>query len=136
MDKESVPQDDSPTYAGLHKLVYAIDEQGRYTGVQSSGWDVEAYATLLAVSEIDRLRDDAWQRARDGRTSPLEYHMYRKRMELATLAATSGRWRWRIRRHFHPQRFAKLSNAVLQCYADVMGMTVDELRRLPQRPDV
>lgn len=136
MDKGSVPQDDSPTYAGHHKLMYAVDEQGRYTGVQSSGWDVEAYATLLAVTEIDRLRDDAWHRARDGRTSPLEYHMYRKRMELATLAATTGHWRWRIRRHFHPRRFSKLSNAVLQCYADVMGMTVDELRRLPQRPDV
>lgn len=135
MDKGSVPQDDSPTYAGHHKLLYAVDEQGRYTGVPSSGWDVEAYATLLAVTELDRLRDGAWQRARDGRTAALEYHMYRKRMEPATLAATTGLWRWRIRRHFHPQRFKKLSDAVLQRYAAVMGMTVSELRRLPEQPN-
>jgi len=134
MDKHSVPQDDSATYAGHRKLMYAVDEQGQYTEVRSTGWEVEAFATLTAVSELDRLRDDAWQRARDGQTSPLEYHMYRKRMELATLAATTGIWRWRIRRHFAPKRFAALSDAVLARYAEVMGMQIAELRRLPDAP--
>ena len=134
MDKTSVPQDNSPTYAGHRKLMYAVDERGEYTEVRSTGWDVEAFATITAVSELDRLRDAAWQRARKGETSPLEYHMYRKRMELATLAATTGMWRWRIRRHFDPVRFASLSDGVLARYADVMGMSVAELRCLPEQP--
>jgi hypothetical protein len=134
MRKDSVPQDDAETYAGHRKLMYAVDERGEYTEVPSTGWDVEAFATLTAVHELDRLRDDAWRRARNGETSPLEYHMYRKRMELATLAATTGMWRWRIKRHFQPKRFAALSNAVLARYADVMGMAVNELRQLPEQP--
>jgi hypothetical protein len=134
MHKDSVPQDDSETYAGHRKLMYAVDERGAYTEVRSTGWEVEAFATLTAVGELDRLRDDAWRRARNGETSPLEYHMYRKRMELATLAATTGIWRWRIRRHFDPKRFAMLSDAVLVRYAEVMGLQIAELRGLPEQP--
>lgn len=132
MEKDSVPQDNSPTYAGLRKLLYAVDANGKYTGVPSTGWEVESYATETAVSELDRLRIDAWQRARDGKTSALEYHMYANRMEPDTLSATTGIWRWRIRRHFDPQRFGKLSDRMLKRYAEAMGITVDQLRRVPE----
>ena len=135
MDKDSVPQDNSPTYAGLRKLLYAVDAQGNYTGVPSTGWEVEAFATTTAVSELDRLRVDAWQRARDGKTSALEFHMYRNRMEPDTLSATTGIWRWRVRRHFNPRRFAKLSTRMLTRYADAMGIAVAELRVVPECAD-
>jgi hypothetical protein len=132
MDKESVPQDNSPTYAGLRKLLYAVDAQGKYTGVPSTGWEVESFATQTAVSELDRLRQDAWQRARDGKTSALEFHMFRNRMEPDTLSATTGIWRWRIRRHFNPARFSRLSDKLLTRYAEAMGIAVAELRVVPE----
>ena len=135
MEKDSVPQDNSPTYAGLRKLLYAVDAQGKYTGVPSTGWEVESFATQTAVGELDRLRRDAWQRARNGQTSTLEFHMYRNRMELDTLAATTGIWRWRVRRHFDPGRFAKLSVRDLTRYADAMGITIDALRAVPDQAD-
>lgn len=135
MDKESVPQDRSSTYGGLRKLLYAVDEQGKYTGVQSSGWEVESYSTELAVAELDQRRREAWQRARNSETSPLEYHMYRNRMDFDTLAAVSGIWRWRVRRHFNSKVFARLGDAVLARYAEAMGVSVETLRQLPERPD-
>ena len=135
MRKDSVPQDQAPTYGGHKKLMYAVDERGDYTGVTSSGWQVEAEATLAAVAELERLRDDAWNRARAGLASPLEYHMYRQRMEPATLATTTGLWRWRIHRHLQPARFAKLSARLVHRYAEALGMTIDQLRSLPERPE-
>jgi hypothetical protein len=134
MDVKSVPQDTSPTYGGQRKLLYAVGENGEYTGVQSQGWEPETQATLTAVAELERLRMDAWQRAASGQTSALEFHMFDHRMELDTLAATTGMWRWRIRRHFKPNVFARLSNAVLTRYADAMGITVDQLRNIPPLP--
>jgi len=134
MDLGSVPQDTSPTYGGQRKLLYAVDENGNYTGVQSQGWEPETQATLTAVAELDRLRDDAWRRAAAGQTSALEFHMFDRRMEFDTLAATTGLWRWRIRRHFDPRRFAKLSTALLARYADAMGITVEQLRSVPPLP--
>jgi len=135
MDKDAVPQDNAASYAGLRKLLYAVDKNGKYVGVPSTGWEAEAFATQTAVSELDRLRQDAWQRARDDKTSALEYHMYANRMELDTLSATTGIWRWRVRRHFDPRRFAKLSERMLTRYADAMGITAAQLRVLPDRAD-
>jgi hypothetical protein len=131
MKTDEVPQETAKTYGGVKKLLYAVDDSGEYTGVRSAGWEVESYVTMAAVDEIVRLRDDALTRARAGETSPLEFHMFDRRMELATLAATSGLWTWRVKRHFKPEVFAKLDEKTLSRYAECMGITVDQLRSLP-----
>jgi len=136
MKKDAVPQEIAVTYGGQRKLLYAVDERGEYGGVHSAGWEVETTATLAAVTELNRLRDDAWQRARAGETSALEYHMYRRRMEPATLAAATGLWRWRIRRHFNPARFSRLAPRLLRRYAQVLDLSPAELQQLPTRPDI
>jgi hypothetical protein len=59
--------------------------------------------------------------------------MFDRRMELDTLAATTGIWKWRIRRHFDVQRFSRLPERVLQRYAEAMGITVERLKAVPQR---
>ena len=135
MRSEEVPQDVAKTYGGQRKLLYAVSSDGEYEGVASAGWEVETYATLAAVAELDALRDDAFARAQAGATSPLEYYMYRLRMEPATLSAASGVWAWRVKRHFKPRVFAGLSARLLQRYADVLGMSVEELKTLPAAPD-
>jgi hypothetical protein len=134
VDKQSVPQDDSPTYGGLRKLLYAVDESGHYTGVPSSGWEAESFATELAVAELQRLTLDAYQRAARGEASPLEYHMYRQRMDLDTLTRVTGLWRWRIRRHFRARGYAAISDRILSRYAEALGVSVADLRRLPAAP--
>ena len=62
METGAVPQDPSPTYEGQRKLLYAVDAKGDYTGVHSAGWEPETFATMTAVAELDRLRDEAWTR--------------------------------------------------------------------------
>ena len=133
METKAVPQDPSPTYEGQRKLLYAVDEQGAYTGVHSAGWEAETFATLTAVAELDRLREESWTRALAGQTSALEFHMFDRRMELDTLAATTGIWKWRIKRHFDVQRFARLPESILQRYADAMGITVERLKHVPPK---
>jgi len=136
MKKDAVPQQVSSTYGGQRKLFYAVDDDGAYSGIQSSGWEPETTATLAAVAELERLRNDAWQRARDGATSPLEFHMYQRRMDITTLAQVTGLWRWRIRRHLLPKHFTRLSARVLQRYADALDLTAAELTSLPSQPDI
>ena len=131
MDKGAVPQDASSTYGGLRKLLYAVDERGDYTGVPSSGWEVESFSTELAVAELERQGVEALQRAQAGITSALEYHMFARRMDFDTLASVSGIWHWRLRRHLRPRVFARLPQKVLQRYADALGLTVVQLRALP-----
>lgn len=133
MDRRETPQDADSTHAGHRKLLYAVDEAGRYTSVRSAGWEAEAIATRTALEEIGRLREEAWERARDGHTSPLEVHMHDCRMDLPLLAGAAGMWRWRVRRHFDPERFARLPRRVLERYAEALGMEIEALLRVPPR---
>ena len=134
MDKDEVPQDGIPSYGGRRKLFYAVDREGEYVSVPSSGWEAEAAATGSALDEIERQRADAWRRALIGSTSPLEYYMHCRRMDLALLSQTSGFSRWRIRRHFNPAVYSRLNDRALARYSDALGIDVATLTSLVERP--
>ena len=128
LDSE-VPQEGNSTLGGHRKAMYARGADGKLHIVQSAGWEVEEIVTKQAVDDLLRLTEEARQRVLAGLTSPLEYHMYRVRMDVPLLAQASGIWQWRIRRHFRPAVFAGLSASLLTTYADAMGMTVDQLKK-------
>ncbi|MDR0564580.1 MAG: hypothetical protein LBG78_06575 [Azoarcus sp.] len=127
MNAADVPQEGNSTCAGHCKAVYARGADGRLRLVQSHGWAVEETVTLQAVHAFDELASDALRRVRDGQSSPLEYHMYRARMDVALLSQASGIWQWRIRRHFRPAVFARLSPALRAQYAKALGIPASQL---------
>jgi hypothetical protein len=130
MRERDVPQEGNATLAGHRKAVYAVADDGRVRLVASRGWEVEEIVTRQAVHDLERLADEARSRALKSLTSPLEVHMYRARMDLALLSQTTGLWRWRIRRHFRPEVFARLSPALRQRYADALGLSLEALGRI------
>lgn len=130
MRERDVPQEGNATLAGNRKAVYAVADDGRVRLVASRGWEVEEIVTRQAVQDLERLAREARERALAGLTSPLEVHMYRARMDLALLAQTTGLWRWRIRRHFRPSVFARLSLALQQRYAEALGLSLEALGRI------
>jgi hypothetical protein len=130
MRERDVPQEGNATLDGKRKAVYAVGDDGRLRIVESRGWEVEEVVTRQALAELERHAQQARERVSAGRSSPLEYHMYRARMDVALLAQATGLWRWRVRRHFRPEIFARLPRALLQRYADAIGVTPEELARL------
>jgi hypothetical protein len=128
LDNE-VPQEGNSTLGGQRKAVYARGTDGKLHIVQSAGWEVEEIVTRQAVDDLLRLTEDARQRVLAGLTSPLEFHMYKARMDVPLLAQVSGLWQWRIRRHFHPTRFARLPSGLLTRYATALGLSVEQLKK-------
>jgi hypothetical protein len=80
---------------------------------------------------LSQQAQQAYERVLAGVSSPLEYHMYANRMDLPMLAHAMGRFQWQVKRHFNPQRFAKLSEKTRQAYASVLGISVAQLNHLP-----
>jgi hypothetical protein len=132
MKKNQTPQQPQPMFNGETKGVYAIDENGNYVLTRTAGWDPETIALKQALEEIDRLTDDALDRARSGHTSPLEYHMCAHRMDVPMLARAAGKFKWQIRRHFRPSVFEKLSTSQLETYAQILDTDVETLKKLPE----
>ncbi len=131
MDVDAVPQEGNRTMGGHRRVMYARGKDGRMVIVPSCGGEVDETVTLQALERIHDMTEEARARVHTGKTSPLEYWMYAQRLDLPQLSQVTGFWKWRIRRHFRPEKFASLSTEILERYAAVMGITVEQLRRLP-----
>src|SRR5579863_2133247 len=129
MDVNEVPQDerDLTHDARIKKLMYAVDKDGKYTGVNSIGWEAENYALKQAWDDIDESLADTETKVRNGSLSPIAYFMQKNLMDLPLLARYAGKWQWQVKRHLKPEGFKKLSAEMLGKYAQVFNISVEEL---------
>lgn len=128
MKKEEVPQDESKLgSANIKDMVYAVDENGEYVTELSTGWSPKTIALDNAINVIEERIEDAKKKVLENKTSPIEYYMEVHKMDLQILASYVGLWKWRVKRHFKPSVFKKLNNKILQKYADVFEITIEQL---------
>ncbi len=127
MRENEVPQEKNKTLDGNKKAVYAVGADGNYKTVASDGWNAEEIVTSQAVEEFERLADESLKKAKSGKSSMLEYHMYHNRMDISLLSQTTGFFQWTIKRDFEFKRFSKISPKRAEVYASVMGIEVEEL---------
>ncbi len=111
-------------------MVYAVDENGNYVTELSTGWEPKTIALDNAMKEIEERVEDARQRVLNNETSPIEYYMELHKMDLPILASYVGLWQWKVKRHFKPSVFKKLSAKTLQKYAEVFEIGIDELQHI------
>lgn len=128
MKVDQVPQDDS-ILEGHRRACYAQDGDGRYLVTPSRGWQVEAIANRQALSDVEEKIARAARDVSEGRASPLAFHMACFHMDASLLAAHTGIWSLRIRRHLRPSVFARLPDRLLQRYADAFGIDLPSLKR-------
>jgi hypothetical protein len=130
--KNDVPQHSAKAFMGRSKALYAEGEDGRYQIVPSKGWEAEEIVLDQAIDEFKRLAAEAHAKAKAGLASPLEYHMYARRMDPVLLADVSGFWQWQVRRHLRPGAFDALPAAKQERYAEALGLDVGTLKSIPE----
>ena len=104
------------------KLKIYLDLIGRRFGSSGEGKEI--------VEDIERRIADAKQKVTNGEASPLLFFMELKLMDLQTLAAYTGFWKWQIKRHLLPNVFNKLSDKKLKKYAGVFDVSVSQLKAM------
>jgi hypothetical protein len=129
MDINEVPQDplEFKDRDKLKKLVYALDKDGKYTGVNSAGWEVENFATKQAWDDIAEHLAETEKAVREGRVSPIAWFMKKNLMDLPLLAQYMGKWQWQVKRHMNPAVFKGLSDKLLEKYALLFNISKEEL---------
>ncbi len=130
MKVSEVPQDIT-YYNGEKRACYALDEQGRYVVVPSSGWEAEAIVNGLAMEDWEARLVEIRKEVLAGRQSPLGYYMELRQMTPKILGKTAGISIFRVKRHFRPEIFAKLKPQVLERYAQALAISTAELKRGP-----
>lgn len=135
MKKTDVPQQGGLN-AGCREVNYAVGEEGRYVLEQSVGWEAKNIALHQAWEAIVAQLGQVLAAIRRGEQSPLAYYMARHQMDAGLLAQYAGVARWRVRRHLKPAVFARLDDRALTPYAELFGITPEQLRQVPERPDL
>ncbi len=129
MKKEEVPQDNGNlSKSNMKELIYATDENGNYTTALSSGWEPKTIALTNSIKEINERIALAKLQVKNGISSPIVYFMELHKMDPVILASYVGLWTWRVKRHFKPKIFARLSSKILQKYEETFAITTEELQ--------
>jgi hypothetical protein len=126
--KKEVPQDNE----GLHDdkfrdLCYAVDDDGNYTTVHSTGWSPKNEAMKQAWEEIHTQVEEARKKVINGELSMLAYHMEKNIMAVKLLSQYTGISRRKIRKHLKPEVFAKLDTNILEKYAEAFNIRLEDL---------
>lgn len=135
MKKEEVPQDLSSLGKITKEVCYATDDKGKYVTELSKGWDIKTTALDAAWIDIEERILAAKEKVLRNDVSPILYFMEKKLMDIGILAGYTGFWKWQIRRHLKPGVFNKLSNKILNKYAGVFNVTVQELKTMEAHDD-
>lgn len=129
MKESDVPQDKSSLLDNdIQELCYAVNDKGEYVTALSSGWETKTIVQEATLEGINARVKEAKEQVANGLVSPIVYFMELNRMDLPTLSAYVSLWRWRVKRHFNPNLFKKLSTRVLQKYANAFDISIEELK--------
>jgi hypothetical protein len=134
MKVKEVPQDNTVEYyEGVKRACYAVNDEGRYVIVPSSGWEAEELMNRMAVDELAVNLEETRKAVLAGQKSPLAYHMERRQMIPDILGKTAGIAAFRVKRHLRPEIFARLKDSLLGRYAQALAITIEELKTVPQK---
>ena len=131
MKAKEVPQDDADMMRGIFREpVYSVDEKGNYTTVRSVGWDPKNEVMQQAWDNINEKIEAVRQKVLTGKLSPIAFYMEKQIMDTGLLAKYMGLWRWKVKRHLKPKYFKRLSDDILQRYAEIFDLTSAELKNI------
>ncbi|RZJ66822.1 MAG: hypothetical protein EOO50_08005 [Flavobacterium sp.] len=129
MKKDEVPQDEGNlSKKNVRELLYATDDQGNYTTALSTGWEPKSIALSNSLEDINERVAAAKAEVKAGTASPIVYFMESCKMDLNILASYVGLWKWRVKRHFKPAVFNRLSDKLLSKYAEAFEISIDDLK--------
>lgn len=128
MKKQEVPQDEGLSEGRFEDICYALDENGNYIVVPTTGWQPKTDAMLQAWEVINERVERARHKVLSGELSPIAYYMEKNLMDVKLLADYSGLPKRKVRKHLKPKHFNTLDDNILLRYAETFGISADMLR--------
>ncbi len=111
----------------FREVCYAVDHEGNYVTVLSTGWSPKNAALKKAWEEIHRNAESVRQEVLSGKKSILAYHMALRIMDVKLLSQYTGIPRRKVKKHMKPKGFENIDRETLESYAEALKIGVEEL---------
>jgi hypothetical protein len=130
MEEKSNPVYKDERYGQFRELFYSYHQGGDFE--KTVGYHGEATRqTLQQAWDLFAERiEDARQRVIAGKASPVVYYMEKNLLDPLNLSMMAGIGLWRVKRHFKPRVFQRLSEKTLTKYATAFNISIDQLKKV------
>lgn len=132
MKEKDVPQEKSEKFEqDFGVLQYALNDEGKFTAVKSYGWEPKNTVMENAWEHEKEKMEEARELVRQGKKSPIYYHMFKALMDIKVLSGYTGFSKFKTKRHFKPSVYNKLSETSIQKYIEAFSLkTKSELENI------
>lgn len=114
-------------YTYNRELFYHFDKEKGFTKAADYQNDSNQVIIKQSWDAAEQRLNEVRQKVEAGILSPVSYYMEKRLLEVPMLAAYMEIGAWRVKRHLKPKVFKKLSKTTLKKYADIFGISVEEL---------
>ncbi|MCX6306866.1 MAG: hypothetical protein NT040_18015 [Bacteroidetes bacterium] len=130
MEENYNPVYKDKSYGQYRELSYSYQDGGKFE--KTVGFHDETDRLVLQQAwDLFRERiEDARQRVLAGKASPVVYYMEKNLLDPLNLSMMAGISLWRVKWHFKPNVFKRLSAKTLQKYAEAFNITIDQLKKV------
>jgi hypothetical protein len=130
MEETSNPVYKDQRYGQSKELIYSYGTDGQYH--RNVGFHDETDRLILqqAWDHFNDRIEEARQRVRAGKASPIVYYMEKFLADPLNLSMMAGISIWRVKWHLNPGVFKRLSEKTLKKYADAFNISVDQLKKV------
>ncbi len=130
MEENPNPVYKNKEYGQYRELLYSYDKEGQF--VRTVGFHGEPDRVILqqAWDMFNERIEDARQKVRAGKVSPVVYFMEKNLLDPLNLSMIAGIALWKVKLHFKPAFFKRLSEESLQKYANAFNITIDQLKNV------
>jgi len=132
-DKQKESMEENNGEEGLlynynRELFYGFDKDRKF--VRKSHFQIDANQIIIKQSwdAAEERLEAVKEKVLSGKLSTIAFFMEKNLMEVPMLADYMEIWKWKVRRHLTPKGFAALKPEMLQKYADVFGISTEELK--------
>lgn len=111
-----------------HEVILFVEKDDKtYDAIRSGSFMSKNYLDDYLMKR-DNLEKELRAELNKGKISPVYYFMVFQDIGIGDLARRVGISKRKLRKHFKPEVFAKLDEAMLQKYAVVFGVSVEEMK--------
>jgi len=114
-------------YKAHEVILYAEKEDHSYAPVQTGASLTAQYLDDFFLKK-QNLERELKEEMKKGAISPVYYYMLMQDIGIGDLAKRIGISKRKLRKHFRPEVFAKLDEGMLEKYAVVFGIQVEDVK--------
>jgi hypothetical protein len=128
MEQESNSVYKDNRFGKYRELLYSYGADGNYEKTVGMHDTADRVVLQQAWDLFNDRIEEARQKVLSGKVSPIVYYMEKILADPLNLSMMAGISSWRVKWHFRPKVFARLSDKTLQKYAEAFNITVEQLK--------